>query len=677
MLRTRFMAASTAALLMLGMAVGGASAANAQEQDNQAPADSEVSFAPAVVNNNGGGGGGGGGGGPAPHPDNGATKVTVCHATPPDTAAQGWNLLSIDDDAAATNQSGHDQEHDADIIQAFSYWHKVGNGNSATWEYLSYPGKNLTTDFGGFTGAQILANDCVKPTPPPPPLTPTCTVVVWVMPSWINDRTPSWPQAYFASYPIDCGVPVDAPVPDLCGTQYQLDKYYDGPTTTALIAGGFLNGPNNPQEALVPGGWGSSYKLVKNPDCALATAAVFENPASCFSGSLLNEDLFDVSPGVTWVVVDPGSDTRQYEVAFTAPAASLFSDGTRTFVVKGDLDPVLGDEDCVFPITNVFLTFNDATCMRGQTLNVDSFVFDTELAELAGDPIIEEDGTYTVVFATIGLKTTFDQSPDVALPGRIVSNGGKTLTFTGTLAGPNTELCRALPVVDPFEYVDTCVTASFTLFYVEGLTYRVTINDDPSFDVVFAEGVTSKTFGVEPGDYVLAVPRANDGYVLGPDQPTPLDRKFTTYGPGDCQLPELPNWPASATATNQVCSPFGMNSGEITVQFSVGPISNLNPVRYYLAYGTPQQQELTSAVTPVASGDHLVTAVASISTDSVNDAGHTAVLPVTVGAASAENCDLPTLAFTGASDALTGIGALALLLTLVGAGVVVARRRQA
>jgi len=427
---------------------------------------------------------------------------------------------------------------------------------------------------------------------------------------------------------------------------------------------------------------GPTY-LVTNPGCnalipVTPTVSVIDECGE-YGAIKLNSD----NPHISYIVKDtngivvPVADAKEGQ--FTVVAIASFPYILKNYPVGGWPVNLQKKYDCELPdlpITDASIGFVDPTCNYNQKLDPSKLVVTDALLATRESYQEFSDGRYEVVFVTTDpLARFFDSSTPV--PGRTVSEGGTKLTFTGTLAGPNTELCTVLSVVDPFAYVDTCVTASFTLFSVEGLTYRVTIGNDPSFDAVFAEGVPSKTFAVEPGDYVLAVPRANDGYILGPDQPTPLDRQFTTYGPDDCQLPELPNWPASATATNQVCSVFGMNSGTIAVQFSVGPVSNPNPVRYYLAYGTAQQQELTSAVTAVPPGQHLVTAVASISTDSVNDAGNTAVLPVTAGAASAENCDLPTLAFTGASGALTGMGALALLLTLVGAGVVVARRRQA
>ncbi|MER3390363.1 MAG: hypothetical protein RJQ01_10040 [Microcella sp.] len=407
--------------------------------------------------------------------------------------------------------------------------------------------------------------------------------------------------------------------------------------------------------------------------CAEATAAVATSAPSCFSAERLDESGFTVSDGVTWSIVDDGETSGSYEVVFTAPSGSRFGNGESTLTATGDLAPALGEEDCVLPVTNAFLAFTDATCLEPQGLDVDGFAFDTELAAL-DEVTVEDNGDYTVVFTAIGANTTFDQSPDVDVEGREVSSDGKTLTFTGTLEGPNDELCLQLPVIDPFEYVDTCLTATYTLYFVEGLTYWVTVNSDEPFEVVFGENEVSKTFTANPGDYVLATPVANPGYVLDPNQPAPLDRTFNTY-PDGCQLPELANWPASATATNEVCTPFGVTSGSITVQFSTGPEVNPNPVRYYLAYGTDNEQELTDETTVLPAGDYVVTAVLTDPEDSLNDSGSDPVsFPLTIGAADESDCDLPTLAITGASNALTGVGIGAVIIILAGLGFVLRRQ---
>lgn len=83
------------------------------------------------------------------------TPVTLCHATPPATAAQGWNVITVDDDAVV-KPTGHNA-HDADIIPPFSYYEKV-DGNYVQKEYL---GKNWDA-----SGQAIYRNGCEIPDQP-------------------------------------------------------------------------------------------------------------------------------------------------------------------------------------------------------------------------------------------------------------------------------------------------------------------------------------------------------------------------------------------------------------------------------------------------------------------------------------------------------------------------------
>jgi hypothetical protein len=113
-----------------------------------------------------------------PNPEH---KVTICHATPPDTAANGWNSITVDVASVGYQHSGHQDEHAADIIPAWSY--TDGDGNT-----VSYEGKNLATVFQFRTGADILGNGCVPEPcdtvdadgngddlcPPPPPPVDVC-----------------------------------------------------------------------------------------------------------------------------------------------------------------------------------------------------------------------------------------------------------------------------------------------------------------------------------------------------------------------------------------------------------------------------------------------------------------------------------------------------------------------
>ncbi|HEU5006940.1 MAG TPA: hypothetical protein VFT67_08215 [Jatrophihabitantaceae bacterium] len=102
----------------------------------------------------------------APPPHNG--KVTLCHARPPASAKNGWVQITVSTNAVT--HEGHGKHAD-DIIPSFTYYVKSAQH--------TYPGKNLSTMFGGFTGAQILANGCALPAAAAPtPATTTPAAVV-------------------------------------------------------------------------------------------------------------------------------------------------------------------------------------------------------------------------------------------------------------------------------------------------------------------------------------------------------------------------------------------------------------------------------------------------------------------------------------------------------------------
>lgn len=109
-------------------------------------------------------------------------------------------------------------------------------------------------------------------------------VVTWAMPSWIAQKTPSWPQQYVT----DIILPADTPgalqqagVPD-CGF-FQQDVYryttnQERAAVQSLIAGGVLTGPNSPPEPLIQGGWDTAYRLVNAGPCVTPTPTPTPTP---------------------------------------------------------------------------------------------------------------------------------------------------------------------------------------------------------------------------------------------------------------------------------------------------------------------------------------------------------------------------------------------------------------
>lgn len=101
------------------------------------------------------------------------------------------------------------------------------------------------------------------------PVDPTPYVLVaWSM---VDASNPAWPQTIYAHKDVS-----DATLAELdsqltgCGLNFQIDLYLDDQTTASLIAGGHLDGPNNPTEHLASGAQGLSgnpWKFVNNDAC--------------------------------------------------------------------------------------------------------------------------------------------------------------------------------------------------------------------------------------------------------------------------------------------------------------------------------------------------------------------------------------------------------------------------
>ena len=93
-------------------------------------------------------------------------QFTICHAT-----GSSSNPYVVEHPDASGIVDGHaDHQYDEDIIPSFDYTN--AHGDTAT-----YPGQNLgpLEQFGGISGADILANGCTVPTPNTPGVTNTVT----------------------------------------------------------------------------------------------------------------------------------------------------------------------------------------------------------------------------------------------------------------------------------------------------------------------------------------------------------------------------------------------------------------------------------------------------------------------------------------------------------------------
>ena len=708
MLRSRVLAAATAAVLMLGFSVGGAGAAFAETDELVTAVDESVgtetvvepaldeqtepTFAPAVVPPGLGdeGGGGGGGGGPAPHPDGGATKVTVCHATPPDTAANGWNSLSIDDDAAATNQSGHDQEHDADIIEAFSYWHKVGTGISATWEYLSYPGKNLATDFDGFSGAEILANDCVKPSTPPPPV--IYEVGLYLYKKLNPDAPASWPNSGPQTF-IDSQLGVEwftefpSVLPEnVCGEGWavQQDKvsHTGGFTWPASIT--------YPDDNI---GWPPIYDARHDnletyltvPECAVALAVVAVDERDCFEGTSFVIDE-ESSENVTWgdPVINEDDDT--ISITATATGNALFDDSldgvsedrtTRTFTEPYE---EAGGDDCVAPSVDVVAAFSQLNCDTGTGSftvglfnpadeNADKLLWTTTNGTVpsASANVVSDPGVVTVTVRVADAHLgdfAVNETSSLGSLSIVSVDGIETALITWTFTFTEPDDCELGSVVVPIvTFEDYCEgagpnalrVATFTVTDVENASYTYTVNGGSPMAIVF-NGAETATIAVNPLDVVVVTATPADGFELN-DGYEPWEHTFlgAAFCPG--------TFPATIAAAD--ITPADCEGSDVVVTLSNEPgvVWTLNG-----------QVVDGNAVHELAPGS----AVQLTAELEGPEGAYTWSEPDqqtlwTAEGTSDEEC-LSRLAYTGATVGTEWIGAAAVLMMIVGMGFVVRRR---
>lgn len=83
--------------------------------------------------------------------------MTICHAHPADSVTGPWVAITVDVASVGYQHSGHESEHDGDIIPPYEY-------TDADGQTFSYPGKG---------DQPILAAGCVASVDPSPTPTPT------------------------------------------------------------------------------------------------------------------------------------------------------------------------------------------------------------------------------------------------------------------------------------------------------------------------------------------------------------------------------------------------------------------------------------------------------------------------------------------------------------------------
>lgn len=185
------------------------------------------------------------------------------------------------------------------------------------------------------------------------PSTPaqTYTLTAWAMPSWVNDRTATWPQDYQTSV-VQTSPAIDALDSSLpCGSQFQVDVYLTGDVTAALIAGGKLYGPNDPHEALIPGGCGVAYKVMQTAACPPEPVIEQHEASACASSSEYTTRTWTTTDGV---VSNEASSTRTLDRAeaialacYTPPVVECEAGTVPGWLNEfGDATSCVGDNPC-------------------------------------------------------------------------------------------------------------------------------------------------------------------------------------------------------------------------------------------------------------------------------------------------------------------------------------------
>ena len=158
-------------------------------------------------------------------------------------------------------------------------------------------------------------------------------------------------------------------------------------------------------------------------DCAVkdATASVgLVSDETCTAPSVVEFSMANATADPAVPATEPGS----YSVTFTADSGHRFADGSRTqeiaYVVDGPVDA--DDDTCAVRDASAAVDTAEQECGVGERLVLGEIVNATW-----GEPTLAEGpGDYSVT-------ATAD-------PGHRFDDGGRTLTFTGTLAGPVDDL---------------------------------------------------------------------------------------------------------------------------------------------------------------------------------------------------------------------------------------------
>ncbi|HMH58049.1 MAG TPA: hypothetical protein VK537_02595 [Galbitalea sp.] len=365
-------------------------------------------------------------------------------------------------------------------------------------------------------------------------------IVAWTMPSWVNSTTPTWSQNYFTSQ--EESTPnlsaLDSQLTEQCGVQYQVDIYYNSPTTAGLIAGHHLDGPSNPTEDLISGGWGTAYKLVQGPACA-TTATPSESDVCAVGGTIT----VNSAVGVVYYLNGNPVDTSKGDVVFTglhgantvtatAAAGYLltgYPSGGWSFNINTDCTATYASSgECIATDSN-----NSQKDVSLNLVNPSSTA--ATFVVTSTDSTVTGSGSYNVPA----------NSTSTVVVGSVSDSGG---TFSVSINGGNAIIvtvdsfdgCIPTTPADPTFTSLTCTgsTANGGTISTDGnpnLTYTLTgpVGFTPA--VFPALPATPTIIGLAAGDYTVSVV-ANPGYILSGATSFPVS---ITLDAVDCTGTEL------------------------------------------------------------------------------------------------------------------------------------------
>jgi hypothetical protein len=629
--------------------------------------------------------------------------VPICHATPPDTAAQGWVSEHPDDDSIV--KSGHNLQHALDIIPEFDYWEMVDD----VWTLQHFYGKNLGTNFSGFSGSSILTSGCaMKVTPGIPtfnpagclapgvqgtgsytiPSTPGVKFSVRInggnwnvaaantylniaigtyievkaepVPGWvILQGTTSW--SYTVPNPGDCILKVAPVAPDVVKiTQCDMWGSVTFKTTPGvvyeLIVGDGVQGAYTVKATPAPGYKFAGSQVVLFSDnlgvhtlCVTPTAAGFE-PSQC--------DAPGEESGGTYTI--PVKEGVQYQVKIGDDPYADAGDGTfpvTVFPTTVTVRALAKDGYTLVGYTGpwpyTFLSAGD--CLDKATPVAPDIVKITACDTYGSVTFKVTEGVEYALTAGNGLSGAFTVTATPA-EGYYFDGGLEKIEFSDNLGvytdcvtpitpGFTDSDCSPEPPLTEgpqIALVGFAIPGFFTIPTTEGVQYSASINGAPFVDY------SAGDYEVADEDTVVVRATALPGYTL--EGTAEWEHTFAELGV--CDLPTFAEVLASASAKSQTCTAQGALLVELAEH-----------VLYHLG-----DEPLTAASTPKGPGTYVVTA----STDSED---YTIIGPTswTLIITAASGCD-PVLASTGATASLLGGSIGAGLLFLGGVALFMRRR---